>query len=97
MWGDASCRGGPRNEWRGACPAVRGIKCGRLYMITETNQTRTGYAPVVEGAKYLGLSRAQVYKLVEMGHLKALRLPGSGRKASVRVAWRSVEALEQVA
>ena len=60
------------------------------------SRSRTGYGPVRAVAGYLGLSRAQVYKLVEGGHRQALRLPGMGKagRASVRVSWASVEALE---
>lgn len=60
-------------------------------------EKKKGYCSPAEVSAYLGLSRAQVYKLVNEGVLRALRLPGTGAsgRATVRVALESVEELER--
>jgi hypothetical protein len=41
------------------------------------------------------MSVQAVYNLIANGHLKAIRVPGTGRKPMVRVSIASVEALER--
>lgn len=53
------------------------------------------WVPVSGVAQRLSMSVQAVYNLIANGHLKAIRVPGTGRKPMVRVSIASVEALER--
>jgi hypothetical protein len=52
------------------------------------------HAPVSAIAKRWGTSVQYVYGAIARGDVKAIRLPGTGRKPVIRVCLASVEALE---
>jgi excisionase family DNA binding protein len=59
-----------------------------------TDRGPTGLARVAEVAEHLGVSRAQIYVLMEKGELEWVKLPGAAEcPRSRRVPWQSVHAL----
>jgi len=52
--------------------------------------TRDGLASVAEACDFLSISRTSLYKMMDAGELKFVKLPGLSAR---RIAWRVLEEL----